>query len=66
MSSQSCKTCKHAVFPRTPTGRIKRNEAGKCAYPIEMPKIPISVSVRMSRMWITQDAGASCPTYEAK
>lgn len=34
-----CKTCIHASFERTPTGRIKRDHAGRCELSSELSKL---------------------------
>lgn len=34
-----CGTCTHAVFERTPTGRITRNSLGKCGIESDLIKL---------------------------
>lgn len=64
--SQSCKTCAHAGFVLTPTGRIMRNVAGKCHVEYDMPPIPECVKISFHRISIWPDMGEKCITYTKK
>ena len=74
MDGVKCRTCSHGVFLLTPTGRIKKNEHGRCGEQkalLEMfsvkraapcivltPPHPVSI-------WPDYDA-SKCPMYSAK
>lgn len=67
----SCKTCRFALWNRTPTGRIRKGEAGICTYEIgPCPKLPVSVSTFSTPYWppskggIWPDFGEECECYE--
>jgi hypothetical protein len=61
----TCKTCKYAEFPRTPTGRIKRNAPGKCKANFVPPPLPACIAQPYwHRLAIWPDYGENCPTYE--
>ena len=63
--SQSCKTCKYAEFPRTPTGRIKRTCHGKCKVDFVPPPLPACIArPYWPRVSIWPDMGENCPSYE--
>lgn len=78
---QSCDTCKHGEFWRTPTGRPKRNEAGLCRFSLAVVeaevrtfargKLPSSCDacVNNIRIWnqeIWPTEGTECPVWEPK
>lgn len=67
----SCKTCRFASWIFTPTGRVKKNVAGRCTYEIgPRPKLPESVHGRFASIWppgkggIWPDFGRTCECYE--
>jgi len=62
---KGCKTCTHASFQKTASGRIK-HAAGRCLFPITQVVIPICVHVEVNRTAIWPDYGADCPTWQAK
>lgn len=63
----TCKTCKHAQFERTPTGRIARGTRGECRYEVVIPVLPASLRLaHLYRHGIWPDFGTDCPTYEKK
>lgn len=65
---QSCATCAYALFPLTPTGRIKRNYVGQCGAPIpvidNMPDCVELPVLRKTHIWI--DHGITCPVWKPK
>ena len=71
--TQSCATCKHAEFLRTPTGRIRHSYAGKCNYEIVIPVLPECVRDLGRRVnpfpkqaiWARRD-GTDCPVWAPK
>ena len=67
MSEQkNCKTCKHSRWTLTSTGRIKRDESGRCAVDVVMPIIPFCArSVSLSKYAIWPHDGEGCPLYVA-
>ena len=68
MKLQNCKTCKHSRWSLTPTGRIVKDTAGKCALDVRMPPIPACLrigGVGLMKAWIWQDDGIECPVYES-
>lgn len=61
----SCRTCKHARFARTPTGRIKTSGRHECAAPLpDLSKTPQAVRITHIRWGIQPDFGTECPAYE--
>lgn len=71
-TTKCCKTCIHAAFPRTKSGRISRVETGRCRYQIVDPVLPDSVGfyttnlVDLNRFkgGITPDSGSTCPVWK--
>lgn len=67
MPAQCCKTCRWARFERTPTGRIVRRYAGRCAYPLPPPPVLPSSVIEYHAPYkggIRPESGATCPVYE--
>lgn len=61
----TCKTCKHAKFSRTPSGRIAKYGRHECTYPVILPPLPNALVLRPYRVSIQADYGGNCPTWEA-
>ena len=64
-----CKTCLHARWPLTPTGRIFRNTAGECRVPLPVVVLPDCVTKAYGyhewrRQRLNQDMGKECPLWE--
>jgi len=68
----TCRDCKHAVWQRTPTGRIKRFTAGHCAkdrellqvYAVQNPAPCIVLGrTHVTSVWPDYDA-SGCPMRE--
>lgn len=67
-AKKGCETCAHAVFERTPTGRIRRTVSGDCRahVPDLKPLLPSCVLIRFTtRAGIWVGDGVNCPTYKA-
>jgi hypothetical protein len=51
----------------TPTGRFKRDHAGRCSAPVVIASKPASVqSITESRYAVRPDDGADCQVWKAK
>ena len=69
----TCGECAHAAFARTPTGRIKRGQAGNCVKEKELlamfthtkaPPCVVLGNTSMTRIWPDYHAN-NCPMREA-
>ena len=63
-----CWKCKWAEWHKTPTGRNRKNDFGRCTYPIpELPKLPRCVAEPpFTRKAIWPNDKGHCPTFEPK
>ena len=63
-----CWKCKWAEWHKTPTGRNRHNDFGRCTYPIpDMPKLPRCVAEpQFHRIVIWAGETHDCPTFEPK
>lgn len=62
---QGCENCGHAQFSRTPTGRIKAKESGRCHADPSFT-VPASVKVSWTKNGIWPGDGLDCPTWKAR
>jgi len=59
-----CGTCAFAGWNLTPTGRIKRDESGRCFAPFTPPILPVCIPPpTYRRQGIGADDGKECPLY---
>jgi hypothetical protein len=78
---KQCNTCVYFDILRTPTGRPKRGELGRCEYSVTvvkksiidalLPSAPVSMRTSLQRItiiphWMDPADGADCPAYDAK
>lgn len=70
-----CRTCRWAEWEKTPTGRVKRSEAGHCVVEIPGMSLPVcctpeeceKVSAgRFHKTGIWWDYEKECPFWEGK
>lgn len=67
---QSCKTCKWSRWWLTPTGRIKKDNAGRCVVPLPIVVLPACVTEAYGfpkewhRQFVTENMGGKCPLWE--
>lgn len=68
---KTCKDCIHAKWERTPTGRIKRNESGRCEVSLQWIEnqirfnLPICASITVhNKSGIWPDTEHNCPVHQ--
>ena len=67
-----CRTCIWAVWEKGPRGKIMKNRAGRCAFKVNDPVMPISVTEyafytppsESSRVAIWHSSKDECPAWE--
>lgn len=71
--AKTCNNCFYATWQRTPTGRIKRNEPGRCELSLEWIKNRIEETtpacithVDPWKVCIWPNSEHECPYYEEK
>jgi hypothetical protein len=62
---RTCGTCRYATFELTPTGRIKRDSVGRCAYRVQLPALPLSARVEV-RYVCVEAPEKNCPCWQKK
>ena len=69
----SCKTCRWALWERTPTGLISSKRSGRCTVEIKLPPLPVSVdrehlkviAAHRFGIWTGNvNTGTDCPAWE--
>lgn len=78
-TSKTCGTCRHGKFQRTPTGRTKRDTAGRCLHPaIDSAasidalwwrlrySVPLGVFVELPRVKAIWPDYTNCNFWEAR
>ncbi len=61
---QSCVSCIHSHWRLTPTGKIKRDTAGRCTATFEKPNLPACIAATYHRHYVWKENGENCPLFE--
>ena len=63
---KTCRDCRWAEWKRDAVGRIMSRYVGRCTYPVELQKVPISVEVTPHRRGIWANNTVECCCHERK
>ena len=64
MATRHCRTCRFAKWTLTKTGRIAKNEYGRCEYHVASVPLPFCHKVSHTRTAIWPADGEDCPCWE--